>query len=114
LLRSKIDWFQIPDLVVLLATFAFFCLGVMAAVNPSSLPSDPEAGAMVELVRQRLLAHGIFAVTLAGGISFFRAFDEMYPEHGIYHDNGLYICAFVGAFLMFSGRFGSFSPKLMP
>src|ERR1019366_7416469 len=91
ILRARVEWFQIPDLVVLLATFSFFCLGLMFGVSPRALPTDPEVNATVELVRQRLLGYAIFAVALAGGISFFRAFDEMYPEHHLYIDNGLYL-----------------------
>jgi hypothetical protein len=60
LLRNNIVWYQIPDLVMFLVAFAFFCLGVMFTVNPHALPADPEASIDVELVRQRLLAYSMW------------------------------------------------------
>src|SRR4051794_33774976 len=88
-LRSKLPWYQLPDLWTFLVTYAFFCLGLMVSVTPLELPSDVEATTNAELVRQRLLAYAILSVALAGGISFFRALDELFPEHRIYEEHGL-------------------------
>lgn len=101
LLRNKIDWFQIPDLVTLLVTYAFFCLGLMFTVHPHHIRTDEDAEIKVQLVRQRLLANAIFAVSFAGGISFFRAFDEMHPEHNLYNEHGFALFIVVALFVAY-------------
>jgi hypothetical protein len=100
-LRAKVDWYQIPDLVTLLATFALFCLGVMFAVNPNSLPGDAAAAHNVELVRRRLLLYSIAAIMLAGLVSCFRAFDERYPDLRIHEENGIYLFGLVMVFVFY-------------
>jgi hypothetical protein len=102
ILGGHVEWYRIPDLVTFLVTYAFFCLGVMFTVNPHALPTDQEARDNVELVRQRLLASSIFAVSLAGGISFFRVFAERYPEHNIYSEYGLVLFVLVAMFSLYS------------
>jgi hypothetical protein len=101
LLRHHIEWYLIPDLVTFLVTFAFFCLAVMFAINPRALPGAEELNLTVELVRQRLLANTIFAVTLAGGISFFRIMDDIFPQQHVYKDNALYVLIIVVIFVCY-------------
>lgn len=90
LLRDKLHWYEVPDLVTLLVTYAFFCLSLMFNVNVSGLPTDNEEEELrVELVRQKLLGNVILAVSMAGGVSFFRSFNEMLlPNLHIYRDFG--------------------------
>jgi len=102
ILRHQLEWYQIPDLVTFLVTYAFFCLGVMFTVNPPMIPSDQEVITNVELVRQRLLATCIFSITLAGGLSFFRAFDEFAPQQHVYKDNGIILIIAILLFFIHS------------
>ena len=97
-LRSQLEWYQLPDLWTFLVTYAFFCLGLMVSINPHELPGDDEANLNVELVRQRLLAYSIFAVTFAGGISFFKVFSELYPALHVSQEHGLSLFVVVALF----------------
>ena len=90
-LGSRLEWYEIPDLVTFLATYSCFCLGVMLLVNPNTLPSDPEANATVDLVKVRLLTHSIFFVTLAIAISCFRAVNEALPHLHLYREKGIFV-----------------------
>jgi hypothetical protein len=76
LLRHQLEWYQIPDLVTFLVTYAFFCLGVMFTVNSPMIRTDQDVIIQVELVRQRLLGTCLFFITFAGVLSVLRAFDE--------------------------------------
>lgn len=102
LLRDSIPWYQIPDLVMFLVAYAFFCLGVMVAVNSYSLPSDDDAVVNVELVRQRLLANSIFAIPFAGGISFFKALSEKVPPLNLYSEQGIWLFMIVSVYVCYS------------
>jgi hypothetical protein len=99
-LGGRLPWYQLPDLWTFLVTYAFFCLGLMVSITPVELPTDLDASVNAELVRQRLLAYAIVSVAFAGGISFFRAFDELFPEHRIYEEHGLAL--FIAVFLFAS------------
>jgi hypothetical protein len=98
-LGASLRWYQIPDLWTLLVTYAFFCLGLMATINPLRLPTDPDANVHVESARQELLGYAIFAVAFAGGISFFRSFNETYPEHHVSAEHGLALFVTVAIFV---------------
>ncbi|GAA0542484.1 hypothetical protein FHS83_000269 [Rhizomicrobium palustre] len=97
-LFGKVSWFEIPDLVTWLATYAFFCFGVMFSITPTSLPSDKEKNINTELVRQKLLAIAILSITFAGGISFMRAIAETYPSLKIVEDKSGILLACTIAF----------------
>lgn len=94
--------YEVPDLVTFLATYAFFSLGVMFQINPHALASDEEATTNVELVRQRLLATAIISVTLAGGVSFFRAIDVAYPALHLYRDRAPLVLGAIALFVLYS------------
>jgi hypothetical protein len=98
LLRDTLEWYQLPDLWTFLVTYAFFCLGLMVSVNAHELATDDDANLHVELVRQRLLGYSIFSVTFAGGISFFRAFAELFPTLHISEKHGLALFLAVAIF----------------
>jgi hypothetical protein len=102
LLHSKLPWYQLPDLCAFLITYAFFFLGLMVAVTPPQLPTDQDATVNIELVRQKLLGYAIFSVTFAGGISFFRAFDELLPEQHIYENHGVTLVIAVLLFALYT------------
>ena len=102
LLGGKVEWYLIPDLWTFLVTYAFFCLSLMIAVNPRQLQTDDEANVNVELVRQQLLGYAIFAVAFAGGISFFRAFDQLLPEQQIASQHGIWLLLVVVAYTIYT------------
>ena len=95
LLGGVVPLYQIPDLVTLLATLAFFSLAVMFVTNPYALPADSDAMLQVELVRQRLLTISVVSIALAGGISFFRLFDQAEPASTLYHRGSSYLFVIV-------------------
>jgi hypothetical protein len=102
LLWDKVAWYQLPDLWTFLVTYAFFCIGLMIEVNPRELPTDAEANIHVELVRQRLLAYGIFSVTFAGAISVFRAINDLLPNQHLAETRGLALFAAVIIFFVYT------------
>jgi hypothetical protein len=101
-LWNKIAWYQLPDLWTLLVTYAFFCIGVMLAIPQPTLSSDKDVDILTELVRQRLLAYGIFSVTLASAISVFRAVNEMLPEQHLAETHGLVLLIVVAVFVAYT------------
>ena len=74
----------------------------MVSINPHELPGDAELELNVELVRQRLLAYSIFAVTFAGGISFFKAIAELFPSLHLSEDHGLSLFIVVALFTLYT------------
>jgi hypothetical protein len=74
----------------------------MISINPHGLPGDDEVSLHVELVRQRLLAYSIFAVTFAGGISFFKALSELFPALHISEAHGLSLFIVVALFTAYT------------
>lgn len=71
-------------------------------VNPHGIPTDAEASLTVELVRVRLLSHSLVFITLAAGISFFRAFDEAVPNTHLYKNNGIAVVLIVTVITAYS------------
>jgi hypothetical protein len=85
---NKLAWYEIPDPVMLLTTYAFFCLGSMFLVSTDLLPpSDAELKANYEIARRNLLFHSYGCGALAIIFSAARAIDAAYPAVGIYGDH---------------------------
>ena len=57
MLHNKVELWEIPDLVTFLATVAFFCLGLVFAIEVPALPSDEDLKSNVSLARQELLSY---------------------------------------------------------
>lgn len=100
ILRHIVSWYDIPDLVTLLATFSFFCLALFFSTRTPSVPSDSEFALNIELVKQELLGIAVTSMMFAGGLSFFRAFEERYPDLKLSEEDGL-IVFFAVCFFIF-------------
>lgn len=99
LLAGHVPWFQVPDLVTLLATYAFYCLGVMANVATPRLRTDDDVKTNTELARQRLLGIAVASICIAVAISVVRAFNELIPDAKILLRTGPWLVAIVLLFV---------------
>ena len=64
------------------------------------MPSDSEFALNIELVKQELLGIAVTSMMFAGGLSFFRAFEERYPDLKLSEEDGL-IVFFAVCFFIF-------------
>jgi hypothetical protein len=102
LLHSVAEWYAIPDIVILLVTFSFFCFGVMFAVKQTSLNQDDEASLNVEVVKQKLLLIGLASMMAAGCVSVFRAVNERFTGLRIEQEDGQIIFYIAVAFVIYN------------
>lgn len=102
MLYDKLKWYIIPDYVTVLITFAFFNIGLMNSVKLSTIPSDNEVNLNIELVKRELLTIAILAIMFAGGVSFYRAVDEAYPDKFIAETHSFIVFLVVISFIIFN------------
>lgn len=92
---NKVHWYLLPDPVMFLATYAFFCLGTMFLIRADELPpSDDELEEASEVARRNLLLHSILFISLALLVSVTRAIDAAYPIDKIYDSHAPLILLF--------------------
>jgi hypothetical protein len=101
-LYDKLEWYVIPDLVMVLVTFAFFNLGLMNAVKRNLIPADEEVNLNIELVKRELLTVAILATMAAGGLSFYKAMDDAFPDKAIAEKHGLAVFAVISVFVIYN------------
>lgn len=97
-LRSKVWWWELPNIGTLLVTMTFFCLSISSALaSTTMLDSDDEFLRRRDSLKSKFLSFAVFCACAFGGLVGVRTGDQWYGDHRMLEQVARDLCILVTA-----------------